>query len=96
MSTKQTFCKKETYVQRARKKHRCCECFETITEGDSYERVTELVRPKWYVYCTCTRCIDIRDKFMPDDHIYGTLREILLHNRGIDYVTEDLYLDPEY
>lgn len=51
--------------RKARKKHRCCECGETIRPGQVYECVKGLWDGCWAEYKTCTLCVKIRGDPFP-------------------------------
>ena len=46
---------------RAKKPHRCEECFKAIAVGEMYERAAMLYEGSWDVSRTCCRCLDVRD-----------------------------------
>lgn len=47
-------------IRKARKKHRCCECYNDITPGDTYEYVRGLWDGYWSTYKTCMECRELR------------------------------------
>lgn len=46
---------------KARKDHKCDECFKPIRSGENYEFVRVLWRDKFEVIRTCERCLELRD-----------------------------------
>jgi hypothetical protein len=69
------FCHAER--RRARKTHKCDECWREIVAGETYEHV----RGKWDGYMstfkTCGDCLSIRDSFFCEGFMYGGLWEDL-------------------
>lgn len=47
--------------RRARKVHRCCECYETIAAGTRYEYVAGLWDGTFSTFKTCDRCVRARE-----------------------------------
>ncbi len=79
----------ELYSERnvqARKKHKCCECNETICKGDVYERIIGKWDGDFGSFATCATCAKIRSVQAPCSLI-GSLRETLWECLGVDYVT---------
>jgi hypothetical protein len=50
---------------RARVEHRCCECGEVISVGDTYHWQKYLCDGVWHENKTCRPCKSIRDDFAP-------------------------------
>lgn len=48
-------------IRKARKKHRCSECWELICPGDEYEYVKGLCDGSWFDNKTCMSCKNMRD-----------------------------------
>ena len=62
---------------------KCCECGETIEPGTVYEYVSAMWDGDHGVYETCIICTLIRDDLTPC-FVYGTLRETIMQDYGID------------
>ena len=66
---------RETWVK-ARKEHKCCECWKVINPGDEYQYTAGFWEGRLYTYKTCERCSDLRDALgevvCP---VYGQLKE---------------------
>ena len=65
-------------IRTARKRYKCCECFEPIEPGDKYEYVRGLWEG-WDTFRTCDCCVDQRKYMLEVDHSvcleYGNLKE---------------------
>ncbi len=48
-------------IRKARKKHRCQECWELICPGEHYEHVKGLCDGSWFSHKTCMSCKTMRD-----------------------------------
>lgn len=46
--------------RRARKAHRCGECFRDIAPGETYEYATGLIDGTWNTHRTCLHCVAAR------------------------------------
>lgn len=76
---------------KARKAHRCCECWSLILPGESYERIKGLW-DEFETYKTCSFCADVRTQAYIDfdlntaeeGFVFGELWECV----GIDYASE--------
>lgn len=44
------------HVKKAKRPHRCAECYETIAIGQSYRRYTSLFDGQWNKYAFCSNC----------------------------------------
>ena len=51
---------RQTWVK-ARKEHKCCECWKVINPGDEYQDTAGFWEGLLYTYKTCERCGDLRD-----------------------------------
>ena len=63
----------DVYVEtwaKARKEHRCCECYSVIPKCEEYQRVTMLYDGRWYHYKTCEKCADLRESLSDIDCPY--------------------------
>lgn len=82
-------------IQKARKKHTCCECGEAIQPGEKYQYAAGLWEGHWEHFKTCTPCLRIRKDVCCDGFIFGELREAIGEAYGFDYVTGDYGDDDE-
>ena len=48
-------------ARKARKAHRCSECFKPIPAGSRYEYATGKCEGEWFSAYTCERCLDLRE-----------------------------------
>lgn len=56
------FC--ETNWHKARKGHRCCECYQTIHIGQQYQHVAGKWEGDFLSFKTCEKCADLRESLM--------------------------------
>ena len=54
---------------KARKKHKCCECYSIIAPGDDYYRAKGCWDGEWLTYKTCAACDQLRHDL--NDQYYG-------------------------
>jgi hypothetical protein len=47
---------------KARKQHKCCECYVIIKAGDIYEKVVGKWDGEFCTFKTCKICVEIRDQ----------------------------------
>jgi hypothetical protein len=59
----------------ARKPHACCECGETITPGQQYERATGKSEGEVWTAKSCKECREIRKAFVCGGWVFGHLWE---------------------
>lgn len=71
----------------ARKRHRCCECDETIAPGQRYEYASMCFDGGWGHAKTCETCVRIRTDLCGSCFCHGGLREIIWDCLGFDYLT---------
>jgi hypothetical protein len=65
-----------TETRKARKPHKCCECYQSITVGQQYEHVVGAFQGDFSVYDTCSLCVEIRTVFTcGNSWYYGQLWE---------------------
>lgn len=55
----------------ARKEYHCCECGDTITRGQKYERVEGASDGEFSTYITCLVCAEIAESFSCGGRTYG-------------------------
>lgn len=72
-------------MRRARKEHRCCECFRVILPGEEYEHDSGLWDGRWDRYKTCLGCSRIREAFCSSGCVYGELVEAVADCIGFYY-----------
>ena len=53
---------RETF-QKARKEHKCGECYRTIVKGEEYEKIVTVFDSRLYTYKTCMDCVSVRKQF---------------------------------
>jgi superfamily II helicase len=70
---------------KARKKHICQECGETINEKENYQRVKGLWEGEWDNFTICKICSDIRDDLCPYAP-FTELKESIKEYYGVDLV----------
>ena len=73
-------------IRKARKPHKCIECFGEIKPGDQYEYVTGMWEGTIDEFKTCMPCLRIRKDFCSNGWLYGGLREAIYECLGFDYV----------
>lgn len=74
---------------RARKQHRCVECYRTIEPGEQYENVRGLWDSVWKTYKTCLGCYRIREHLCSSGWIFGQVASIVADCVGFNYVTDE-------
>lgn len=52
-----------TAIRKARKHHKCCECYRQIEVGESYEYVSGIWDGVPHIYKTCADCLSIKNVF---------------------------------
>jgi hypothetical protein len=57
-------------IRKARKEHKCCECFRQIEIGEQYEQVTGNWDGSWGSFKTCLHCLEARKWLMKQCHGY--------------------------
>lgn len=66
---------------KARKPHKCCECYKVIPPGEQYERAVGVWDGEFVTYCTCGECDrkwnEVLAKDSDIDKCHGELSEIL-------------------
>src|SRR5690348_15982122 len=64
-------------IRKARKIHRCSECYRIITIGENYKRVEGLWGNKWYTFKTCQHCLVYQDWLVKEcrTFLHGGLQE---------------------
>lgn len=67
----------EVTTPRARQAHTCCECGDTISPGEHYERAHGIWDGEWDTFRTCRICTRIRKDLCPCGWLYGDLREVV-------------------
>jgi hypothetical protein len=81
-------------MPKARKRHKCYECYGPILPGEVYKRVGSLFDGHWETYKTCPRCLAIIDYV--DAHIPCFKRCLLaggLYEDGGAKETVEYYAD---
>lgn len=73
-------------IVKARKKHICCECRETIGVGRLYEVAHELYDGHWMSWKTCLPCSRIRSDLCRCGYVHGELRVAIQECLGMDYL----------
>lgn len=65
--------------------HRCCECYEIINPGMSYDHFEgwNPEEKEWEMYDTCKICMDIWDDLCGEGRSIGTLDELLWESCGM-------------
>ena len=61
-------------IRKARKRHRCCECYRDILPGEYYEYVSGIWDGTPDDYKTCLDCKSVKDAFF-DSYIFTNLWE---------------------
>lgn len=51
----------DSQKRRARKPHKCGECFRPIRVGETYEHTVGVWGGDWNTHDTCCRCLDLRE-----------------------------------
>jgi len=74
---------------KARKEHKCCECYSTIRPGECYENVRANWEGTWTTIKTCRTCVNVRKSLFRNGFIHEALIENLEECYGIDF-----YLEP--
>lgn len=67
----------ETY-RKAAKPHRCCECYQEILKGHTYQHVKGCWCAKWLEFKTCSMCDESRESYrkeIGETPPFGELRE---------------------
>ena len=70
---------------RARKRHTCVECGDSIQPGSLYERAEVLDDGVWSRFRTCARCCNVRDEFFTCGWYFGEVVEDFRECFGFDY-----------
>jgi len=70
---------------RARKKHRCGECYTDILSGETYEKVAGVWSGEFDHHKTCVACVRLREWLITEDcdWFFGGIYECL-HDSGLD------------
>jgi len=64
-------------IVKARKKHKCGECYRQIKVGKKYEYVTQKFDGEFFCHKTCLDCLSVRDVFFSNGWSYGEIWEYL-------------------
>ena len=64
----------QTYPK-AKKRHRCTECFSWIEQGETYERVAGKWGDHFSTFKTCSICQQIRDDLFECGYFFGEIWE---------------------
>jgi len=81
-------------VIQARKRWKCCECGERIEVGEEHEFVRGCWEGYWATYRTCAICLRIRNAYFCT-WVYGSMRERLWEELGVDYITGETREDAD-
>ena len=66
-------------IVKARKKHKCHECYQPILPGEEYETVTGMWDGRIYTHKTCSACVEIRNKLCDCwlfENVWEQIREL--------------------
>lgn len=57
--------------RKARRDHKCAECFNGISKGDQYEYYSALYDGAWFNSKTCKSCVALREAFRDMNDCFG-------------------------
>lgn len=80
-------------IHKARKKHRCCECYRTINPGERYEYSTGCYDDCWFDHKTCLGCHRLRDAVCKRGYIYGELAQLVKDCYSVDIIDRESFGD---
>lgn len=61
--------------RKARKDHKCCECYRDIKKGEKYQYISGIWDGRPSSFKTCKQCATIRDEYFCGCAMLGDLRE---------------------
>ncbi|KKL21218.1 hypothetical protein LCGC14_2447640 [marine sediment metagenome] len=64
-------------IQKARKGHKCDECYKNIIPGERYEYIFGTLDGDLFIHKTCLDCLSLRKAFFCGAWIYGELWDSL-------------------
>ena len=81
-----------TVWRKARKEHRCCECYRTIEKGEKYQYISGIWDGAPSSFKTCRQCAQIRDDYGCCAY-FGDLREYIWDSLGVDIVDGRVFVN---